>query len=151
MVNILVVDDDEGVRKCLSEILEEAGYVVKCVENGQQAILASHEDFFNVALIDIQLPDMGGIELLGKLKKTEPEIIKIIITGHASLNNSIEALNRGADSYVLKPFDPEKLLALIEMHLKKQREKVVFDEKKVAEYIETRDYWMSSVKVPNRK
>jgi DNA-binding NtrC family response regulator len=151
MVNILVVDDDAEVRKCLSEILEEAGYSVKCVENGKDAIIASHEEFFNVALIDIQLPDMEGIELLGKLRKTEPELIKIMITGHASLNSSIDATNKGADGYVLKPFNPEKLLAFIEMHLKKQKEKVVFDEKKVAEYIETRNYWMSDVRVRNRK
>jgi DNA-binding NtrC family response regulator len=147
LVSILVVDDEEGIRKLLSEILEGKGYSVKCVENGKQAILASYEELFNLALIDIHLPDMEGTELLTKLRKTEPEMIKIIVTGHASLDNSIEATNRGVGGYVVKPFDPKKLLTMIGSLLKKQRESIEFDEKKVAEYIESRHQWMSTAKV----
>ncbi len=131
----------------LSEILEGKGYSVKCAENGKQAILASYEELFNLALIDIHLPDMEGTELLTKLRKTEPEMIKIIVTGHASLDNSIEATNRGVEGYVVKPFDPKKLITMIDTLLKKQRESIEFDEKKVAEYIESRHQWMSAARV----
>jgi DNA-binding NtrC family response regulator len=151
LVNILVVDDDAQFRGMLSEILEGWGYTVKCVENGKQAIDASDEELFNLALIDIHLPDMEGTELLTKLRKTEPEMIKIIVTGHASLDNSIEAANKGVDGYVVKPFDPKKLLEIIESQLQKQRQKIEFDESKVAEYIGLRHEWMSSARVQKRK
>jgi DNA-binding NtrC family response regulator len=135
---VLVVDDDAGIRKTLSKILEKEGYLVETVENGQEAIKASNKRFFNVALIDIRLPDMEGTRLLERLKEHEPKMVKIIITGYASLQNAIEAVNKGADGYVLKPFDATELLAMIEKHLEKQRESMKYGEKKVTEFIETR-------------
>jgi DNA-binding NtrC family response regulator len=135
---VLIVDDDAGIRKTLSKILEKEGYLVETVENGQQAIKASNKRFFNVALIDIRLPDMEGTKLLERLKEHEPKMVKIIITGYASLQNAIEAVNKGADGYVLKPFDATELLAMIEKHLEKQRESMKYGEKKVTEFIETR-------------
>lgn len=137
-VSILVVDDNAGIRKTLSTILEREGYLVETVENGEQAIEASKKWFFNVALIDIRLPDMEGIELLDRLKVTEPKMVKIIITGFPSLKNAVEAVNKGADGYVLKPFDAGELLMMIRKHLKRQRESVKYSEKKVTEFIETR-------------
>lgn len=136
--SVLVVDDDAGIRKTLSKILEKEGYLVETVENGQEAIKASNKRFFNVALIDIRLPDMEGTRLLERLKEHEPKMVKIIITGYASLQNAIEAVNKGADGYVLKPFDATELLAMIEKHLEKQRESMKYGEKKVTEFIETR-------------
>jgi DNA-binding NtrC family response regulator len=136
--NILVVDDDAAIRRTLSKILEKEGYLVETVECGSKAIEASNERFFNAALIDIRLPDMEGIGLLEKLKKTVPEMVKIIVTGYASLQNAVEAVNKGADGYVLKPFDVGELLAMIGKHLERQRESMKYSDKKVAEYIETR-------------
>ena len=136
--SILVVDDDAGIRKTLSKILEREGYLVETAENGEQAIEASKKWFFNVALIDIRLPDMEGTELLDRLKRTEPRMMKIIITGYPSLKNAVVAVNRGADGYVLKQFDVGELLALIRKQLKKQRETMKYSQKKVTEFIETR-------------
>lgn len=136
--SILVVDDDTAIRKTLSRILEKEGYLVEAVESGEKAIEVSNERFFNVALIDIRLPDMEGTKLLEKLKRTEPKMVKIIVTGYPSLKNAVEAVNKGADGYVLKPFDAGELLAMIEEHLKRQRETMKYSDKKVAEYIETR-------------
>jgi len=135
---ILVVDDDVGIRKTLSKILEKEGYLVEAVENGKQAIKASSGRFFNVAVVDIRLPDMEGTELLDKLKETEPRMVKIVVTGYPSLKNAIEAVNKGTDGYVLKPFDVSELLAMIRKHLKKQRESVEYSQRKVVAYIETR-------------
>jgi len=134
----LVVDDDEGIRKTLLRILEKEGYAVESVDNGKQAIEASKKWSFNIALIDIKLPDMEGIKLLEKLKDAEPRMAKIIITGYPSLKSAIEAVNRGADGYVLKPFDVSKLLAMIDKQLKKQRESLKLCERKVTDYVETR-------------
>jgi DNA-binding NtrC family response regulator len=136
--SILVVDDDAAIRRTLSKILEKKGYLVETVESGGKAIEASNEKFFNAVLIDIRLLDMEGTDLLEKLKETVPKMVKIIVTGYPSLQNAIEAVNKGADGYVLKPFDVGKLLALIEKHLKRQRENRKYSEKKVTEYIETR-------------
>ena len=118
--NILVVDDDTEVRKVLSSILSEEGYFVEPVENGMQAIRASEKTRFDLALIDIKLPDMEGTELLHRLKEKQPHMVKIIITGFPTLENAMETVNEGANGYVLKPFDIPKLLEMIRKHLNKE-------------------------------
>ena len=118
--NILVVDDDAGVRKTLSSILLKEGYSVETVENGKQAIRASEKSRFDVALIDNMLPDMNGTELLHRLEEKQPHMVKIIITGFPTLENAMKTLNEGADGYILKPFDIEKLLEMIKKHLTKK-------------------------------
>ena len=72
--NVLVVDDDQKMQDLLSEILTDKGYSVTCVGTGKKAVAESFKKLFNLALIDIHLPDMEGIELLSKLRKTEPEM-----------------------------------------------------------------------------
>jgi DNA-binding NtrC family response regulator len=135
---ILVVDDDENIRKVLSMILEDEGYKVDQAETAKQAIEKSRKNFYNIALIDIRLPDMEGIELLTKMRDTTPRMRKIIITGYPTLQNAIEAVNRGADAYILKPFDVNKVLATIKEQLRKQEEERQYSQEKVAEFIETR-------------
>jgi DNA-binding NtrC family response regulator len=136
--SVLVVDDDTVIRKNLSQILKTEGYYVLTVETGKQAIAASKKHFFNVALIDVRLQDMEGTALIDRLKETEPRMIRIIVTGYPSMDSAIEAVNRNADGYILKPIDVQDLLAMIEKQLKKQREDLEYSEKKVAQYIETR-------------
>jgi len=148
---ILVIDDDESVRKVLATILEDEGYVVDMAENGKEAIEKSNAKFYNLALIDIRLPDMKGTKLLTAMRETTPKMVKIIITGYPSLQNAIEAVNKGADAYVLKPFDMDSVLNTIKEHLKKQQEAKKYSEEKVAEFIETRARELetiSSKKVP---
>ena len=118
--NILVVDDDAEVRKVLSSILSEEGYFVEPVENGRQAIRASEKTRFDLALIDIKLPDMEGTELLHRLKEKQPHMAKIIITGFPTLENAMKTINEGANGYVLKPFDIPKLLEMIRKHLNRE-------------------------------
>jgi len=108
------------------------------VKSGRKAIEVSNEGFFNVALIDIRLPDIEGTKLLEKLKRTEPRMVKIIVTGYPFLKNAVEAVSKGVDGCVLEPFDAGELLAMIEEHLKRQRETMKYSDEKVAEYIETR-------------
>ncbi|MEM4701594.1 MAG: response regulator, partial [Candidatus Bathyarchaeia archaeon] len=114
---ILIVDDDENIRKVLKTILEEEGYIVDEAENAKKAIEKTKRKVYNLALIDIRLPDMEGIELLTRMKDTVPRMRKIIITGYPTLQNAIEAVNRGADAYILKPFDMDKVLATIKEQL----------------------------------
>jgi DNA-binding NtrC family response regulator len=135
---ILVVDDDENIRKVLVAILEDEGYTVESVGSAKEAIDRSKKRFYNLALIDIRLPDMEGTLLLGKIKETTPRMRKIIITGYPTLQNAIEAVNKRADAYIMKPFDVGKVLETIRDQLKKQEEEARYSQDKVAEFIETR-------------
>ncbi len=134
----MIVDDDESIRKVLKAILEEKGYRVDTADSGKKAIEKTEKAFYNLALIDIRLPDIEGVKLLSKIKETTPKMRKVIITGYPSLQNAVEAVNKGADAYIIKPLNIDEVLALIEEQLKKQREEEKFSEEKVAEFIETR-------------
>jgi len=135
---ILIVDDDETIRKAISTVLKEKGYDVDTAECGEAAISKSKIEIYDLALIDIRLPDMDGVQLLTAMKETDSKMVKIIITGYPSLQNAVEAVNKGADGYIVKPVKMDELLTMIEGHLKKQRESRKYTEKKVAEFIETR-------------
>ena len=137
-IRILVADDDEGIRETIATILEDEGYLVDQAETGKEAIEKSNIRFYNVALIDIRLPDMEGTELLSAMKDTMPKMIKIIITGYPAMQNAIDAVNKGADAYILKPVKVDNLLITIKEHLKKQRDAKKFNEEKVTEFIKTR-------------
>jgi len=146
---ILVVDDDESIRKTIAAILEEKGYVVDTAENGKEAIEKTNFNFYNLALIDIRLPDMEGTKLLAEIKETTPKMVKIIVTGYPSLQNAITAVNMGADSYLLKPVNIDSLLETIKRHLNRQQEAKKYSEEKVAEFIRTRVKELETV--PNQK
>jgi DNA-binding NtrC family response regulator len=111
--NVLVVDDEAEMRKMLSAILEDEGYSVETAGDGKNALKICQKTPFDVALIDIELPDMKGTKLLGALKEIQPKMVRIIVTGHPSVENAITAVNEKADAYVLKPVNPKQLLELI--------------------------------------
>jgi len=136
--SILIVDDDKAILKSLKDILESEGYIVDTAETGREAIEKSEARFYNVALLDIKLPDMEGTKLLTKMHRTTPRMMKIMVTGHASLENAMESLNLGADAYIMKPVNPENLLKVVEEKLKEQEEAEKMTQEKVTEWIETR-------------
>lgn len=136
--SILIVEDDKAIIKSLKDILQSEGYSVDTAENGREAIQKSKEKFFNMALLDIKLPDMEGTKLLTMLHQGLPKMMKIMITGCPSLENAAEALNQGADAYIIKPVNPDKLLALIEEKLQEQSQAEQMTEDKVTEWIKTR-------------
>jgi len=148
---ILVVDDDENIRKVEVAILEDEGYTVESVGTAKEAIEKSKKKFFNVALIDIRLPDMEGIELLTKFRETTPKMRKIIVTGYPTLQNAVDAVNKGADGYIVKPFDVEKVLKTIQKQLDKQREEKAYSQDKVAEFIEARVRELDLEKVTQKR
>lgn len=135
---ILIIDDDENIRKVLQTILDDEGYVTDVAETARKGIEKSENEFYNLALIDVRLPDMEGIELLSKLRETTPKMRKIIVTGYPTLQNAVGAVNKGADAYVMKPFDVEKILQTIKDQLLKQTDERKFSEEKIAQFIETR-------------
>jgi two-component system response regulator GlrR len=138
VARILVIDDDREILKTFSAALKGTGYVVETAETGKDAIEKAKANFYNLALIDIRLPDMEGIELLTALVETTPKMVKIIVTGYPSLQNAVEAVNKGADGYIIKPANMADLLTKVKQHLEKQEKAKRYDQEKIKEFIETR-------------
>lgn len=125
---ILIVDDEEAICETLGDILQEKGFIVTIAGNGQEAINKAESAFVNIALIDINLPDMDGMALLKILKSESPQTSGIIITGNASLQNAISALEDGADGYFVKPLKIDEVLYKINGSLEKQKLFIMLEE-----------------------
>ncbi len=135
---ILVVDDDETIVGSFKNILEASGYFVKTALSGSEALENAKKESYDLALLDIRLPDIEGTELLAEMHREEPRMMKIMVTGHASLDNTMKALNLGADAYLTKPVYPEELLRVVAEKLKEQDDAEKMSEEKVARWIEDR-------------
>ena len=120
-VKILVVDDEAIVRDSLSDWLSDVGYQVLTAENGPQALEIIEKQRPSIAIVDLVMPGMDGIELLKKAKEISPRLEVIIITAYASIPTAIAAIRAGAYDYIEKPFCPEKVELLIEKLLEHQR------------------------------
>jgi DNA-binding response OmpR family regulator len=121
--NILVIDDDKSILRTFTRILQKSGYQIDVAETGKEALDKAKKKNYDLALIDIRLPDMDGTDLLVKLKQDMNNAIKIMITGFPSLETGVKALDEGADAYLVKPVKPEELIALIEEKFKARTEK----------------------------
>jgi DNA-binding response OmpR family regulator len=119
---ILVVDDDKSILRTFTRILQKNGYKIETAETGREAIERADKKHYDLALVDIRLPDMDGTDLLAKIKKQLKNTIKIMITGFPSLESGVKALDEGADAYLVKPVKPEELLMLIKEKLKNKDE-----------------------------
>jgi len=119
---ILVVDDDKSILRTFTRILQKNGYKIDTAETGREAIERADKKHYDLALVDIRLPDMDGTDLLAKIKKQLKNTIKIMITGFPSLESGVKALDEGADAYLVKPVKPEELLMLIKEKLKSKDE-----------------------------
>jgi DNA-binding NtrC family response regulator len=119
-IRILVVDDDKKISDTLSLILESRGYNVDVANTGKIALEKSKANKYNLAVLDIKLPDIDGTKLLKSMHEISPNIIRIILTGYPQLKNVITALNEGVDAYFTKPVDPARLIKTIEEKLEEQ-------------------------------
>jgi DNA-binding NtrC family response regulator len=137
--SILIVDDDETVLETVAGYLSLKGYSVRKAETGKEAIDESNKHFFNLAILDIKLPDVEGTELLTRLRETEPKMKKIMLTGHGDFDNAVKSLKDKADFYTVKPVEFRELLSVIEEKLKEQDAELKMDRKKLVTYLETRE------------
>ena len=143
--SILIVDDDVALCETAADIFGEKGYMVDVAYNGEEAEKKFTEKFFNVALLDIRLPDMEGTELLRILRKVRPATEAIMITGYASLESSIVALREGAFAYLIKPLAMDEVIATVEQVLEKQRSLLAKNEQVIKERVGKEYYRMLSV------
>jgi DNA-binding NtrC family response regulator len=119
---ILVVDDDKSILRTFTRILQKSGYEIETAETGKEAMEKTENRHYDLALVDIRLPDMDGTDLLAKLKKPLQHTVKIVITGFPSLETGVKALDEGADAYLVKPVKPQELLVLLEEKFKNREE-----------------------------
>ncbi|MDO8567763.1 MAG: response regulator [Dehalococcoidales bacterium] len=134
---IMVVDDDLDYLGVIKRILRAKGYDVATASSGKEAISRVNECFHNVAILDISLPDITGTELLTELLGKHPDMVAIMLTGHSSVQNAVESLNRGAFAYLEKPLAPDHLLSVISQGLEKQR--LLLENRHLVEELERRN------------
>lgn len=128
---ILVVDDEQSLRIILSQVLADDGHEVSIAENAEEGLELFRKDPFPVVFTDIVMGNMNGLELLQEIKKINPETQVIIITSHASLDTSINALRSGAYDYLVKPFEDLDMIsnvadrAVEKLHLIKENRRLL--------------------------
>ena len=136
--SILIVDDEIATRNSLSAILQSEGYATTSVASAKEAMEKARTRFFDLMLLDIRLPDTDGAQLLSHFQKVAPETIKIIITGYPSIENAAQALNIGADSYLMKPLNPDSLLKTIKDKLQEREQNEKITAKRLSDWVRLR-------------
>src|SRR5262245_38769024 len=108
-LRLLLVDDDDLLRQTLAKRFERQGLTVATAANGAEAVARAETGRLDVALLDLHLPDMSGIDVLARLKELRPELEALMLTAHGSIETAIEAMKRGAYHYLTKPVNPPEL------------------------------------------
>ena len=119
-IRLLIVEDDEQLRQTLARRFTRQGMAVVTAESGEEALAKLAQTRYDVALLDLHLPGMTGIDLLGRLKERQPELEALLLTAHGSIETAIQAMKQGAYDYLTKPFH----LPELEVHIQKAFEKV---------------------------
>lgn len=119
-IGILIVDDEFSVRDSLSRWFKEDGYRVAAAENAAEALKRMQEQPVDIALVDIKMPGMSGLDLQKRIKENDKNVIVIIITAYASVESAVQALKEGAFDYVTKPVDPDEFSHLIRNAIKQR-------------------------------
>jgi len=119
--NILVVDDDSNLLEVIRMRLESAKYDVVTAQREEEALHALKEEVIDLSVIDLQLEKTDGISLMEQLHRINPDIPVVILTAYGTIESAVEAMRRGAYSYLTKPFDPRELLFQMDQHPHNQK------------------------------
>jgi two-component system response regulator AtoC len=117
---ILIVDDEEIVRESLADWLAKDGYTVDAAPDGESALARLRSDEWSIALVDLKMPGMDGLQVLEAARKLNPEIAVVMITAYATVETAVRAIKLGATDYIVKPFDPEELSLVVQKILSHQ-------------------------------
>ncbi|HEY0004947.1 MAG TPA: sigma-54 dependent transcriptional regulator [Pyrinomonadaceae bacterium] len=120
MANLLIVDDEQGIRQLLTLVFERLGHRVRTAEGGRRALELLQEEPADLIVSDIKMPDMNGIELLRAARELAPDLLVVMMTAFATVETAREAFKLGADDFIQKPFDVEELKLIIARALEKQ-------------------------------
>lgn len=113
-VRILVVDDEEIIREMLFDTLSQAGYTVKTAKDGSDAIAQIGNESFDIVITDIKMPDIGGMELLIRVLRTNPNVCVLLMTAYGTIKSAINAIKLGAHDYICKPFELSEMKSIVE-------------------------------------
>ena len=119
--SILVIDDEEVMRDVLHTLLTQAGYAVTLAADGGEGLALARKETFDAVIVDVMLPEIGGLEVLEELKKTDADLVVLMITAYASVETAITAMKKGAFDYIGKPFKHEEVLHILGNALKQRR------------------------------
>ena len=119
--NILVVDDERGIREGCRRILASEGYAIDTAGNGAEGLEMVKAKAYDLLLVDLMMPVMGGLEMMEQVASIDPEIIMVVITGFATIETAVDAMKSGAYDYIPKPFTPDQLLAFVNRGLETRR------------------------------
>ena len=114
MLKILVIDDEDVICDACELVLSERGHTVTLRKNGKAGLDAIREGIYDILLLDMKLPDIDGMDILKAVQKEKPKLCTIVMTGYSSISNAVEAMRKGADNYLAKPFTDDELLKAIE-------------------------------------
>ncbi len=120
-MKILIVDDEEVLQDVLTALLHKEGYATITARTGEEALRTLQRDEVDLVLLDIMLPGMSGLEVLGQIRKEDPEQVVILITAYSSIEGAIEAMRQGAFHYIPKPFKNEEVLLTVRKGLEQRR------------------------------
>ncbi len=118
---ILIIDDEAGIRESLTTLLTLEGYIVGSANDGEAGLVEIDEKSFDLILLDLALPGQNGIEILGHIRDRQPQLPVIMITAYGTVDNVVDAIRAGAQNFVQKPWDNEKLLADIRSAIARHR------------------------------
>ncbi|MDD5475513.1 MAG: response regulator, partial [Syntrophales bacterium] len=143
MTGMVIVDDEEGVRRSVKRVLEKEGYAIHLAENGEKAldIVRSHPQEIGVIISDFRMPGRDGLKTLIEAAKLNPDMTRIMLTGYATMETAIESLNEGIDGFLMKPFSNSELRAKVRECTVKRRLKQFVSEQVYAEMHKGLD-WM---------
>ena len=108
-VSVLVIDDDESIRLGCSQSLELDGYLVRTAKNGKEGLEFAREEAFDVVIVDLKMPEVDGMTVLGRLRQEVPDTQVVMITGYATIESAVDAMRVGAYDYLPKPFSSDML------------------------------------------
>jgi two-component system response regulator HydG len=118
MHKVLVVDDDKVLQSSVRQALEYHHFVVDTADDGKEALLAVNKQKYDLVVMDVNMPEMDGIEALSEMKKYDPSIIVLILTAYSNVSDAVRAVKEGAYNYLEKPITSDNLVALIKRALK---------------------------------
>lgn len=113
---VLLVEDDRALREALADTLELGGYDYRAVDCAEAALVAIAEEPFGLVISDVNMPGMDGHRLLAEIRERQPQLPVLLMTAFAAVERAVEAIRRGAADYLVKPFEPKVLLALVARH-----------------------------------
>ncbi len=129
MPGLLIVDDEEGVRRSLKKALGGEAYEIFAARDGREALELVRENEVDIVICDFKMPGMNGLETLVQIGRTDPEVTKIILTGYATLENAVDSLNSGIDGFLTKPFDNREIRQKVrDLHIRKKLRQFVSEQ-----------------------